>query len=245
MDHTKPCLHEFLGLKHRRQVSRETAKRLALDRSNLDLAVEARYYLSDLDYTGFRERHVRFFRFDCQAEVFLVPRDLEGLSRELPANRYRHVRGYLAPTRIYYFQGSETGLVLPPRLKVTQLRRQPGYFARQLYPRPCIFHSQPTVCAYSDIPSCEDLHDFLQRRHRLLIVVGREFVSFLEKTDRTREKVLDLFKWEERPGNRYQMERLRRRHAGKYSRWPHHQPFMNLEHECRERYAWLASARLG
>ena len=85
------------------------------------------------------------------------------------------------------------------------------------------------------------LRDLLQRERQIpIILAGREFFSGLEKTDRTNQRVLELFNWEEDPVNRYQMQRIRQRHSSKYKDGGGSQPFMDLEHECRERYAKLA-----
>ena len=134
------------------------------------------------------------------------------------------------------------GAVLPPReMKCPKSR----YIPAQRFPRECIFHFQPTGSAYSDIPSFEDLYNFLKFRHLRYIIAGRDFYSLLEKSDRTTSRVLDLFNWEEDPSNRYQMQRMLRRHSWKYRGEHGSQPFLDLEHECRERYAKLALRSIG
>lgn len=121
----------------------------------------------------------------------------------LPCDSQCHIRGFVSPAHkyFYYVCGDESDARLPRQNTPTP----------DIEPiKPIVFHAHPTNDQYSDIPAWEDVYDFLNWRHRELVVIGRKYVSRLIKNDATLPLIEKLWGWE--ATHPYKKSRLSRIH---------------------------------
>lgn len=113
---------------------------------------------------------------------------------DIPTSVSSHIRGHLVGTRSYTGRtGSDDRLLLKDVAR-------------------CTFHSQPTHSVDSDVPSHEDIFDFIKFSHLRHIVAGKTKISILDKSRQTLQLSLDLWSWESDKKNAYKLKRLIARH---------------------------------
>ena len=120
---------------------------------------------------------------------------------DLPSDESVHIRGFAHSGFQFcrFVVGDDHEAVLP-RLNGRSSDLDPI--------KPIIFHAQPTSGLYSDIPSWLDVYEFLNWRHRDFIMIGRKFVSWIYKSERTLRLIRRLFDWEDQ--HPYKLSRLER-----------------------------------
>lgn len=177
------------------------------------------------------------YRHDKRYPIYLPK-----ICQYIPVSKTKHIWGDI--TRDYINWHEDAGY-----LRFCKKRRQKGWYFRAAetqtglfckgLPADYVFHSQPTDDFYSNIPSVEDIFFFLRYRHSAHVVVGRASCTILKKTEATLPTIIALHDWEQKPKNRYQRVRLRKRHSP--------EPGRELENELKieHRYITIALRHIG
>ena len=99
--------------------------------------------------------------------------------RMLPSSPDVEYGGYITSTEIRYQKCGKT-------------------WANTVFCQPCTWHSHPTAHPNCDIPSRQDIYQFLKWRHRRAITVGGRFIWVFDKSMKTVPIIRALHDWESR-----------------------------------------------
>ena len=177
--------HEQMGLSSPKEARPELVRRLANDRSNLERAVQACYWMSDTAYR--REGPVYIHNL---AELSAPPVD----------HHHVHYRGHYTQHQVRCIQGDEVEAELPRKPAPWRFR-----FSRQYLPKEHTFHCLPKM--RPPVLPLRDIYKFLKYRHQKHTIIDADGAWTLRKTQETCEAIIRLFEWESIAANRYKQKR--------------------------------------